>query len=90
MTPLQDYASRRVRRKLRPLEMAAYACAGGNNKKGVKLEAIKGSQAVRKCINFGRKFLYRLLGGRLVLRLITHYKISERIGEILCVISGGS
>jgi len=36
MTPLQDYASRRVRWELRPLEMAAYVCAGGNNEKGIK------------------------------------------------------
>jgi len=48
--------------------MAAYACAGGNNKKGVKPEAIKGSQAVRKRTNSRRKLLYRLLGGKLVLR----------------------
>jgi len=68
MTPLQDYASRRVRRELRPLEMAAYTCASGNNKKGVKPEAIKGSQAVRKRTNSRRKLLYRLLGGRLALR----------------------
>jgi len=41
--PLQDYASRRVRRELQPLKMAAYAYTSGNNKKGVKLEAIEGS-----------------------------------------------
>ena len=46
--------------------MAAYARAGGNNKKGVKLEAMEGSQAVRKRINSKRELLYRLLGGRLV------------------------
>ena len=40
---LQDYASKRVRWELRPLEMAAYACAGGNNEKGVKPEAMEGS-----------------------------------------------
>jgi len=77
--PLQDYASRRVRRELRPLEMAAYARTGGNNRKGVKLEAIEGSQAVRKRINSRRRLLYRLLGGRLVLGLITRYKISKRM-----------
>ena len=59
--------------------MAAYTHAGGNNEKSVKLEAIEGSQAVQKYTNFKRKFLYRLLGGRLVLRLITHYKIPKRI-----------
>ena len=46
--------------------MVAYARAGGNNKKGVKLEAIEGSQAVQKRTNFRRELLYRLLGGRLV------------------------
>ena len=46
--------------------MAAYARAGGNNEKGVKLEAMEGSQAVQKCINSKRELLYRLLGGRLV------------------------
>ena len=48
-------------------------------KRGVKLEAIKGSQAVQKCTNSRRRLLYRLLGGRLVLRLITHYKIFKRM-----------
>ena len=66
-TPMQDYVSRRVRRELRPLEMAAYARAGGNNEIGVKLEAMEGSQAVRKRTNSRRKLLYRLLGGGLVL-----------------------
>jgi len=42
MTPLQDYASKYVRRELRPLEMAAYVYAGGNNKKDIKPEAIEG------------------------------------------------
>jgi len=46
--------------------MAAYAYTGGNNKKGVKLEAIEGSQAVQKHTNSKRELLYRLLGGRLV------------------------
>ena len=46
--------------------MAAYARAGGNNKIGVKLEAMEGSQAVRKRTNSRRELLYRLLGGRLV------------------------
>ena len=46
--------------------MAAYARAGGNNEKGVKLEAMEGSQAVRKHTNSRRRLLYRLLGGRLV------------------------
>ena len=47
-------------------------------KRGIKLE-VEGSQAVRKRTNSRRKLLYRLLGGRLVLRLITYYKISKRI-----------
>ena len=59
--------------------MAAYTYTGGNNGKGVKLEAIKGSQAVRKRTNSRRRLLYRLLGGRLVLRLMTRYKISKRM-----------
>ena len=59
--------------------MAAYARAGGNNKKGVKLEAMKGSQAVQKHTNFKKRLLYRLLGGGLVLGLITHYKIPKRM-----------
>ena len=46
--------------------MAAYTRAGGNNEKGVKLEAIEGSQAVQKRTNSKRELLYRLLGGRLV------------------------
>ena len=50
-------------------------------KRGVKLEAIEGSQAVRKRTNSRRRLLYRLLGGRLVLRLITYYKIPERTGK---------
>ena len=54
-------------------------------KKGVKPEAIEGSQAMQKRTNSGRKLLYRLLGGRL-----TNYKISKRTGEIPCVIGGGS
>ena len=70
--------------------MAAYARAGGNNKRGMKLKAIKGSQAVRKRTNSRRRLLYRLLGGRLVLRLITNYKISERTGEIPHVMGGSS
>ena len=68
-----------MRRELRPLEMTAYARASKNNKKGVKLEAIEGSQAVRKHTNSRRRLLYRLLGGRLVLRQITYYKISKRM-----------
>ena len=59
--------------------MAAYARAGGNNKKGIKLKAMEGSQAVQKYINFRRRLLYKLLGGGLVLGLITHYKIPKRI-----------
>ena len=59
--------------------MAAYARASGNNEKGVKLEAMEGSQAVRKHTNFRRRLLYRLLGGRLILRRITYYKISKRM-----------
>ena len=59
--------------------MAAYAHAGGNNEKNVKLEAMEGSQAVQKHTNSRRRLLYRLLGGRLVLGLITHYKIPKRI-----------
>ena len=59
-------------------------------KRGVKLEAMEGSQAVRKRINSRRELLYRLLGGRLVLRLITYYKIFERTGEIPCIIGGGA
>ena len=55
-------------------------------KRGVKLEATEGSQAVRKRTNSRRRLLYRLLGGRLVLRLITYYKISERTGEIPYII----
>ena len=35
-------------------------------KKGVKLEAMEGSQAMRKRTNSRRRLLYRLLGGRLV------------------------
>ena len=68
-----------MRRELRPLEMAAYARAGGNNEKGVKLEAMEGSQAVRKHTNFRRRLLYKLLGGGLALGLITHYKIPKRM-----------
>jgi hypothetical protein len=48
-------------------------------KRGVKLEAMEGSQAVRKRTNSRRRLLYRLLGGRLVLGLITHYKIPKRM-----------
>ena len=70
--------------------MAAYACAGGNNKIGVKLEAMEGSQAIQKRINFRRKLLYRPLGGGLALRPITHYKISKKTSVILCIIGGGS
>jgi len=40
---------------------------------------------VQKCINFRRKLLYRPLGGKLI-----NYKISEKTGEILCVIGGGN
>ena len=70
--------------------MAAYARAGGNNKIGVKLEAMEGSQAVQKRTNSRRKLLYRLLGGGLALRPITHYKISKRTSKIPCIIGGGS
>ena len=70
--------------------MAAYARAGGNNEKGVKLEAMEGSQAMRKRTNSRRELLYRLLGGRLVHGPITHYKILKRTGEIPYVISGSS
>ena len=70
--------------------MAAYAHTGGNNKKDVKLEAIKGSQAVQKRTNSKRELLYRLLGGRLVYRPKTHYKIPKRTSEIPCVISSSS
>ena len=59
-------------------------------KRGVKLEAMEGSQAVRKRTNSRRRLLYRLLGGRLVLRLISYYKISERTGEIPRVMGGGA
>ena len=59
-------------------------------KRGVKLEAIEGSQAVRKRTNSRRELLYRLLGGSLVLRLITYYKIPERTGEIPRVMGGGA
>ena len=59
-------------------------------KRGVKLEAIEGSQAVRKRTNSRRRLLYRLLGGRLVLRLITYYKIPKRTSETPRIISGGS
>ena len=59
-------------------------------KRGVKLEAMEGSQAVRKRTNSRRRLLYRLLGGRLVLRLITYYKISERTSEIPRVMGGSS
>ena len=59
-------------------------------KRGIKLEAMEGSQAVRKRTNSRRKLLYRLLGGRLVLRLITYYKISKRTGETPYAIGGGS
>jgi hypothetical protein len=58
--------------------------------RGVKLEAMEGSQAVRKRTNSRRRLLYRLLGGRLVLRLITYYKISKRTSEIPRVIGGSS
>ena len=59
--------------------MAAYTHASRNNKKSIKLEAIKGSQAVQKHTNFKRKLLYKLLGGRLVFKLITYYKIPKKI-----------
>jgi hypothetical protein len=59
-------------------------------KRSVKLEAMEGSQAVRKRTNSRRKLLYRPLGGGLVLRLITYYKISKRTGENPRVIGGGS
>jgi hypothetical protein len=58
--------------------MAAYARAGGNNEIGVKLEAMEGSQAVRKRTNSRRELLYRLLGGRLVYGPIARYKIPKR------------
>ena len=51
---------------------------------------MEGSQDVRKRTNSRRRLLYRLLGGRLVLRPITHYKIPKRTSKIPCVISGGS
>jgi hypothetical protein len=70
--------------------MAAYARAGGNNEKGVKLEAMEGSQAVRKRTNSRRELLYRLLGGRLVHGPNTHYKIPKRTSEIPYVIGGSS
>ena len=79
-----------MRRELPPLEMAAYARAGENNEIGVKLEAMEGSQAVRKRTNSRRRLLYRPLGGGLVLRPITHYKISKRTGVIPRIIGGGS
>jgi hypothetical protein len=44
--------------------MAAYARAGGNNKKGVKLEAMEGSQAVRKRTNSRRRTLIQTAGGQ--------------------------
>ena len=59
-------------------------------KRGVKLEAMEGSQAVQKRTNSRRELLYRLLGGRLVLRLIAYYKILERTGEIPRAIGGGA
>ena len=59
-------------------------------KRGIKLEAMEGSQAVRKCTNSRRRLLYRPLGGGLVLRLITYYKISKRTGETPYTIGGGS
>ena len=59
-------------------------------KRGVKLEAIKSSQAVQKHTNSRRELLYRLLGGRLVYGPKTHYKIPKRTSEIPCVIGGGS
>ena len=59
-------------------------------KRGVKLEAMEGSQAVQKRTNSRRELLYRLLGGRLVLRLIAYYKIPERTGEIPRAIGGGA
>ncbi len=70
--------------------MAAYARAGGNNEIGVKLEAMEGSQAVRKRTNSRRKLLYRPLGGGLALGPITHYKISKRTSVIPRIIGGGS
>jgi len=39
------------------LQMAAYAHAGGNNKKGMKLEVMEGSQAVRKRTNFRKELI---------------------------------
>ena len=59
-------------------------------KRGVKLEAMEGSQAVRKRTNSRRELLYRLLGGRLVLRPIAYYKILERTGENPRTIGGGA
>ena len=59
-------------------------------KKGVKLEIIEGSQAVQKRINSRRELLYKLLGGRLVHRPNTHYKIPKRTNKIPCVISSSS
>ena len=72
------------------MQMAAYAHAGGNNEKGVKLKAIEGSQAVQKHTNSKRELLYKLLRGRLVHRPITHYKIPKKTGEIPYVIGGSS
>ena len=79
-----------MRQELRPLEIAAYACASGNNEIGIKLEAMEGSQAVQKHTNSRRKLLYRPLGGGLALGLITHYKISKRTSVIPRIIGGGS
>ena len=79
-----------MRRELRPLQIAAYAHAGGNNEKGVKLEAMEGSQAVQKRTNSRRELLYRLLGGRLVYGPKTHYKIPRRTNKIPYIISGSS
>ena len=78
-----------MRRELRPLQIAAYTRAGGNNKKGVKLEAMEGSQAVQKRTNSRRELLYRLLGSRLVHRPIP-LKILKRTSEIPYVIGGSS
>ena len=44
--------------------MAAYARAGGNNEIGVKLEAMEGSQAVRKRTNSRRKLFIQTAGGQ--------------------------
>jgi len=70
--------------------MAAYARAGGNNKERRKTRGYGRLPSRAKAYQLSRRLLYRLLGGRLILRLITYYKIPERTGEIPRVIGGGS